>query len=67
MKDMDDDVQRFGGVCMGVATIDELFKGPWGIVESRRKEIEAGPFGTSDRIYEGEVASNFLHIRSNAR
>jgi hypothetical protein len=48
------------------STIDELFKGPWGIVESRRKDIQAGPFGSFDRIYEEEVSSNFVPIQKVA-
>ena len=47
---------------MGLITIEELFDGSWGIAESRRKEIEVGPFGIFDRIYEEEVSSNFLPI-----
>jgi hypothetical protein len=51
---------------MGIKTIDEILDGPWGIVEGRRKEIEAGPFKAFDRIYEEEIASNFLPIREVA-
>jgi hypothetical protein len=51
---------------MGITTIDELFKGPWGIVENRRQEIEAGSFGAFDRIYQEEAASNFLTIQEAA-
>jgi hypothetical protein len=47
---------------MALTTIDELFGGPWGIVESRRQEIESGSFGAFDRIYKEEVARNFIPI-----
>lgn len=47
---------------MALTSIDELFGGPWGIVESRRGEIESGAYGALDRIYQQEVAVNFLAI-----
>jgi hypothetical protein len=48
---------------MGLTTINALFGGPWGIVESRRVEIESGSHGTFDRIYAQEVSRNFLPIQ----
>ncbi len=52
---------------MGVITIDKMFDGPWGIVENRRKEIEAGPYGIFDQVFEEEVANNFLPIQKVPR
>ncbi len=51
---------------MGEVTIEVLFDGPWGIVESRRSEIEAGSYGAFDRIYDEEAVSNCLPIREVA-
>lgn len=50
------------GVGMGMVTVESLFNGPWGIVESRRDEIESGAHGAFGRVYEEEVARNFLPI-----
>jgi hypothetical protein len=44
---------------MGLATIDQLFSSPWGIVEFRRLEIEVGPYGAYERVLEEEVGRNF--------
>jgi hypothetical protein len=48
---------------MVITTIDELFDGPWGTVEFRRKEIEAGSCGAFDRIFNEEVDNNFPPIQ----
>jgi hypothetical protein len=45
---------------MGLATIDQLFSSPWGIVEFRRLEIEVGPYGAYERVLEEEVGRNFV-------
>jgi hypothetical protein len=51
---------------MGETSIEDLFDGPWGIVESRRSEVETGSYGAFDRVYDEEVVSNFLPIREVA-
>jgi hypothetical protein len=51
---------------MGLTAIDEIFQGPWGIVEERRTEIETGHYGAFDRIYQEEIEKNFLPISSAA-
>lgn len=40
----------------------DLYPGAWGIVHSRRDEIEAGPNGTFDRIMREELEKNFFTI-----
>jgi hypothetical protein len=47
---------------MPQTTIEELFQAPWGIVQGRRAEIEAGAFGALDRVHREEVARQFLPI-----
>lgn len=47
---------------MPQTTIEEVFQGPWGIVQSRREEIESGSFGSFDRIHQEEVSRNFLSL-----
>lgn len=46
--------------------IDDIFNGPWGMVEHRRAEIETKPYGAFDRIHKEEMAKNFLRIERAA-
>ena len=43
-------------------TIDELFNGPWGITEGRRRDVEAGKYGSFQKIYQAEVDRHFLSL-----
>lgn len=42
--------------------LDEMYPTAWGIVESRRAEIEGGSYGSYDRILAQEVAKLFFPL-----
>ena len=47
---------------MAIVAVAEVFKGSWGLVEERRREIESGHHGAFDRIYREEIHRNFHTI-----
>jgi hypothetical protein len=44
---------------MPECTLEEIFKGPWGLVEHRRSEVESGHFGVFAKILEEEICRHF--------
>jgi hypothetical protein len=51
---------------MGKITIDQQFNGPWDVVETRKQEIESGPYGTLERVFKEEVGRNFIPVAEAA-
>lgn len=47
---------------MAEVILSELYPSPWGIVESRRSEIEAGSHGIFERVLNEEINNMFYPI-----
>lgn len=45
---------------MPYCTLENIYNSPWGIVESRRSEIEKGTYGVFERILAEEIGKHFL-------
>ena len=48
-------------------SLKEMYPTPWGIVESRRAEIERGSHGAFERIMSEEIERMFMSISGVAR
>ena len=48
---------------MRLVTIEEIYKSFWGLVESRREEIEQSPSGGFEKIYREELDRQFPNFR----
>ena len=51
---------------MPECTLQEIYKSPWGIVASRRADVEGASYGGFGKIMDEEIAKQFIAIESVA-
>src|ERR1700753_2628119 len=48
---------------MPEVSLEQIFKGPWGIIGDRRKEVETGPHGIFEKVFKEELDKHFVSVK----